>query len=80
MKYNAESKEERESLSERYNTVLKKVEAWKIPEEYSSLKNLMLKQLKESIDFDCSPYTPYKEEKIPVEEWIELQINLPREI
>jgi len=78
MKYNAEAKEERESLSERYNTVLKKVEAWKIPEEYNSLKNLMLKQLKESIDFDCSPYTPYKEERIPVEEWIELQIKFAK--
>ena len=78
MKYNAESKEERESLSERYNTVLKKVEAWKIPEEYNSLKNLMLEQLKRSIDFDCSPYTPYKEERIPVEEWIELQIKFAK--
>ena len=78
MKYNAESKEERENLSERYNTVLKKVEAWKIPEEYNSLKNLMLRQLKESIDFDCSPYTPYKEERIPIEEWIELQIKFAK--
>lgn len=78
MKYNAESKEERESLSERYNIVLKKVEAWRIPEEYNSLKNLMLKQLKESIDFDCSPYTPYKEERVPVEKWIELQIKFAK--
>lgn len=78
MKYNAESKEERESLSERYNTVLKKVEAWKIPEEYNSLKELMLNQLKGSIDWDCTPYTPYKEEKVPVEEWIELQIKFAK--
>lgn len=76
MKYNAETNEEREKLKERYETVLKKVENWTIPEEYNSLKELMLKQLKESIDWDCSPYTPYKEEKIPVEEWVRLKIKM----
>jgi uncharacterized phage-like protein YoqJ len=76
MKYNAETNEEREKLKERYEIVLKKVENWTIPEEYNSLKELMLKQLKESIDWDCSPYTPYKEEKIPVEEWVRSKIKM----
>lgn len=76
MKYNAESKESREKLKERYEIVLKKVEDWNIPSEYNSLKELMLKQLKDSINWDCSPYTPYKEERIPVEEWVRLKIKM----
>ena len=36
----------------------------------------MLKQLKESIKWDCTPYTPYKEEKIPVEEWVRSKIKM----
>lgn len=76
MKYNAETNEKREKLKERYEIVLKKVENWAIPAEYNSLKELMLKQLKESIDWDCSPYTPYKEEKIPVEEWVRSKIKM----
>ena len=76
MKYNAETNEEREKLKERYEIVLKKVENWAIPAEYNSLKELMLKQLKESIKWDCTPYTPYKEEKISVEEWVRSKIKM----
>lgn len=76
MKYNVESKESQEKLKERYETVLKKVEDWNIPSEYNSLKEIMLKQLNESIEWDCSPYTPYKEERIPVEEWVKSKIKI----
>ena len=78
MQYNTAVSEERNVIKERYNTVLEKVEAWNIPVEYTSLKELMLKQLKESIEWDCSPYTPYKEEKVPIEEWIEVKIRLAK--
>lgn len=78
MQYNTAVSEERNVIKERYNTVLEKVEAWDIPIEYTSLKELMLKQLKESIEWDCSPYTPYKEEKVPIEEWIEVRIKLAK--
>ena len=78
MQYNTAVNEERNEIKERYNTVLEKVKAWDIPIEYNSLKELMLKQLKENIEWDCSPYTPYKEEKVPIEEWIEVRIRLAR--
>ena len=78
MRYNTAVNEERNVLKERYNTVLEKVEAWDIPIEYKSLKELMLKQLKESIKWDCSPYTPYREEKVPIEEWIEIRVKLAK--
>lgn len=78
MQFNATVNEERKEIEKRYNTVLEKVKAWDIPIEYNSLKELMLKQLKESIEWDCSPYTPYKEEKVPIEEWIEVRIRLAK--
>ena len=76
MQYNTAVNEERKEIEKRYNTVLEKVKAWDIPIEYNSLKELMLEQLKKSIEWDCSPYTPYKEEKVPIEEWIEVRIRL----
>ena len=78
MQFNTTVNEERKEVEKRYNAVLEKVEAWDIPIEYNSLKELMLKQLKESIEWDCSPYTPYKEEKVPIEEWIETRIKLTK--
>ena len=78
MQFNATVNEERKEIEKRYNTVLEKVKAWDIPIEYTSLKELMLKQLKESIEWDCSPYTPYKEEKVPIEEWVEIRIKLAK--
>jgi hypothetical protein len=78
MQTNAAVNEQRKEIKERYNTVLEKVKAWDIPIEYNSLKELMLEQLKKSIEFDCSPYTPYKEEKVPIEEWIEIRIKLAK--
>jgi hypothetical protein len=78
MQYNTAVNEERKEIKKRYNTVLEKVKAWDIPIEYNSLKELMLKQLTESIKWDCAPYTPYKEEKVPIEEWIEVRIRLAK--
>ena len=38
----------------------------------------MLKQLKESIEWDCTPYTPHNTERVPIEEWIEARIRLAK--
>ena len=78
MQYNIAVTKECNEVKERYNTVLEKVKAWDIPIEYNSLKELMLEQLKKSIEWDCSPYTPYKEEKVPIEEWLEIRIKLAK--
>jgi hypothetical protein len=78
MQANAAVNEERSKIKERYNTVLEKVKAWNIPVEYTSLKELMLKQLKDSIEWDCTPYTPYNKERVPIEEWIEVRIRLAK--
>ena len=62
-------------LKARYLTMKAKVEAWNLPEEYASLKELMLKQLNESIDFDCRERLPY-ESSIPTkEEWLKIKLS-----
>ncbi len=74
-KHNDRAKEERE-VRNRYETMLQKVEGWNLPEEYDSLKRLMLKQLKDSVDFDC-PGTAVFE--VPgIDDWIEGRIENAR--
>lgn len=47
--------ENRKALRERYEEMLRKVEAWQVPtKDHVSLKNFMIEQLNTSIDGDCS--------------------------
>lgn len=63
------------AIKERYITMIKKVEAWNLPDEYKSLKDLMLKQLNDSLDFDC-PERNRNEERLPtIDEWLKCQIE-----
>jgi trans-aconitate methyltransferase len=63
------AKENRKSLMDakeaflRYNSMLLKVEHWKVPKELESLKKFMMDQLTESIKFDCSAITRVEKEK-----------------
>ena len=62
-------------IKKRYLTMIKKVENWNLPDEYKSLKDLMLKQLNDSLEFDC-PDVSSREEKLPtIDEWIDLNIK-----
>ena len=79
-KYCKESKEDHEDcrrqrieIKGRYQTMLQKVEGWNLPEEYDSLKELMVKQLKDSIDFDC--HDDYKFELSNIDDWIKGRIE-----
>lgn len=62
-------------LRARYLTMISKVEAWKLPEKYQSLKELMLKQLNESMDWDCRLVSLYKEESPTKEEFLKSHIS-----
>ena len=48
-----ESERERDAQERRYKAMLAKVEEWKPAPECAELKTYMVKQLRESIDFDC---------------------------
>lgn len=62
-------------LKARYLTMIGKVEAWELPEEYQSLKDLMLKQLNESLEFDCRPYSLHEGEPPTKEEFLKSRIS-----
>jgi len=72
---NTEYNKGKAELRARYLTMISKVEAWNLPEEYQSLKELMLKQLNESMDWDCHTIDLYKEESPTKEEFLKSHIS-----
>lgn len=65
--------EERRLLGDRYENMVSKVLAWNPPtEEHVSLKEFMLSQLRESMEWDCSVLHPYIPDK---KEWISRKLN-----
>lgn len=56
--YYDKSDKEMLEVKSNYTTMLEKSKAWVTPsDEFIELKDFMIKQLTESIDFDCSPFT-----------------------
>ena len=56
-KKDAETNKNRQELKARYEAMLKKAQDWNPPtSEHKNLKNFMIKQLNESMDFDCRAY------------------------
>lgn len=66
-------------LRDRYENMLKRVEAWDVKEDYLSLKELMIKQLKESIAYDCRPTTITYEPFMDYDLWLKFQIECSEE-
>lgn len=64
----------KDELKKRYLNMLQKVESWNVDYEYSSLKELMVKQLHESLEFDCRDSIPYTVTVPTIEEWINAKI------
>ena len=59
-----ERKESRKVLQERYAAMLEQVKAWEPPtEEHNNLKEFMISQLQESMDYDCIVYSPYTDDR-----------------
>lgn len=53
--YNEQKVKELDELRSKYNSMLLKAEKWKPPTlDHYGLKNFMVKQITESIDFDCN--------------------------
>lgn len=61
------------NLKKRYLDMKSRIEAWNLPETYNSLKELMLRQINDSIDFDCGRDYPIT--TISKEEWLENNIS-----
>lgn len=68
-----ERKESRKVLQERYAAMLEQVKVWDPPtEEHNGLKEFMISQLQESMDYDCIVYSPYTDDR---EEYIKYHMS-----
>lgn len=60
----------------RYQTMIDKVMAWHVTEDYLPLKELMLRQLRESMEYDCRDKEHRHYDHIaPMDEWMEANIR-----
>ena len=76
---NESLEKQRKAIAERYKTMLEKAEHWDAPEAYKELKKLMIKQLQDSIEFDCRSTEPAWTTFPTKEEWIDQQIEFTKE-
>jgi len=61
---------------DRYQTMIDKVMAWQVTEDYLPLKELMLRQLRESMEYDCRDKEHrYYDHIAPMDEWMEANIR-----
>lgn len=74
MARNAEIEQERLRTRARYEHMLAQVEAWEAPgPDYTEFKAFMIKQLRDSIEFDCRPFAMGVPEASPT--WLLDQIQ-----
>lgn len=78
--WNAQKKIRSAECRIRFDAMIAKVEQWQVTEEYQYLKDFMLKQLKETRDYDC-PEDCYQRSLITIspEEWIASKIKYAHE-
>jgi len=65
------------NIKKRYLAMKSKIESWNLPETYNSLKELMLKQINDSIDFDCGKDYLIDYPTISKEDWLESNLSSP---
>jgi hypothetical protein len=65
---------ERRERRARYEEMVRQVEAWEPPTaDHTGLKDFMLEQLRQSIDFDTKPWAMPVDDPLSGQEWIEVQ-------
>ena len=70
-----EESKKRKELKKRYESMIATVDLWDPGEDYAELKAFMIEQLRKSIEYDCSEYTPTYSEMPPIDEWIDKNIE-----
>lgn len=66
----------REGIAERYTAMLAAVHRWEPPtSEHYGLKDFMVKQIEESLQFDVSDWTPPVPAELPVSEYRERELH-----
>jgi hypothetical protein len=65
------SEADRKALGERYKAMIKKTMAWKPPtSEHFGLKQFMLQQLQESLEWDAKSYPELRPKRLSGAEWL----------
>jgi len=68
--YVVSTNEKRLEQKARYDAMIAKARQWVAPtKDHENFRDFMIKQLEESIDFDCREYTPWKSQAETVEEY-----------
>ena len=78
IKYQQESIDERNKLKKQYENMLFKIRKWKLPtSEHKGLKEFMIEQITDSIDFDCDTEYPIKNssKSLSGKEWLSMKIS-----
>ncbi len=75
MEENKAYEKQRTERKNRYLIMLNKTNSWNPPTDLLPLKEFMVKQLNESMDFDCSPCELYTTKKMTPLEWIQNKIE-----
>lgn len=75
----AERRTRMQGIRVRYCTMIARVERWQVPAQYDGLKDMMLDQLRMSLEYDYRPDGPlYADQVETVGEWVENWIGLYR--
>ena len=65
-----------DEMRDRYQTMIDKVTAWEVTEDYVPLKELMLNQLQDSMKYDCRDKDDrYYDHVAPMDEWLATRIE-----
>lgn len=74
---NCSFKERNGDIDERYKRMMDVVESWQPKNDFAGLKDLMVAQLKNSLEYDCldDSCMPYVSEMPPIEKWIDSMIE-----
>lgn len=73
--YVAQFKDNIDKIKGRYMKMIEKVESWELDNRYTSLKELMLNQLHESMEHDCGAILLDESPMLPIDEWIKKNIE-----
>ena len=70
-----ETKDKKIEIKNKYNIMLKKVKAWTPPtDEHKKFKSFMIKQIEDSIEWDCKFYL-FDKEKLDGDSWFKEEIK-----
>ena len=74
--YNVRRNEETEATREKYTKILNEVEAWNPPEQLQHMKDFAIRNIKESIEWDCGKRKDVVFTRPTAEEWLAERVEM----